>query len=181
MRTKVVAITGSPGTGKTTLADTLQRQGFQVFRLEEIAHQTHALSIENGENVVDTTSLANWSWNEKQVCFIDGHLSHHCSIDAAIVLRCKPNVLRQRLEQREDYSADKIRENLEWELLAGTWSDLLNLHPKINVLEIDTTTEPISITKVLEFLDAENTKATVENCIQDARDWMDTEYVAESI
>ena len=181
MRPKVVAITGSPGTGKTTLAGTLQRQGFQVFRLEEIAHQAHALSIENGENVVDITNLADWSWGEKQVCFIDGHLSHHCSIDAAIVLRCKPSVLRQRLEQREDYSAKKIRENIEWELLAGTWSDLLNLHPKINVLEIDTTMEPISITRVMEFLDAENTKNTVENCIRDARDWMSTEDVAESI
>ena len=48
-----------------------------------------------------------------------------------IILRCDPGVLRQRLIDR-GYSEGKIQENVEYELMGGVWSDLLDdPRPKI--------------------------------------------------
>ena len=40
---KVVAITGSPGTGKSTLGAQLKKHGFHVISVETIAQQMNAL------------------------------------------------------------------------------------------------------------------------------------------
>ena len=177
---RVVALTGSPGTGKSTLAEALKQHGVKIVRVEDIAKELDALSIESGANIIETSKLSQWSWSGDEICIIDGHLSHYCPIDAVIILRCAPNVLRQRLEQRGGYSSEKIESNVEWELIAGTWSDLVNLHPQINVLEINTTNESIDVERVMRFLSGHSSES-VQDAIHHAQDWMCTEDVAESI
>ena len=93
MCAKAVAITGSPGTGKSTLAERLTDLGFQVRTVEAIALEAGALSRQNGQQEIDTSKLGSWTQSGTETCVIDGHLSHYCSIDAVIVLRCNPKKL----------------------------------------------------------------------------------------
>ena len=44
---KVIAITGSPGTGKSTLGAQLRQHGFHVISVETIAQQMNALDQNN--------------------------------------------------------------------------------------------------------------------------------------
>ena len=139
MHPSVVALTGSPGTGKSTLASRLKEHGLNVITVEEIAKTSmpsHNLKLEL--RLKPQNSFIGHGMGSED-CIIDGHLSHHCSIDAIIVLRCHPSKLRQRLRQRDGYSIEKIESNVEWELLSGVWSDIIALHPQAKVIEFDTT------------------------------------------
>ena len=52
------------------------------------------------------------------------------------MLRCQPDILRQRLTIR-DYSAAKINSNVEWEFIAGTWAEIIEFEIDAPVLELD--------------------------------------------
>ena len=181
MQSRVVALTGSPGTGKTSLASRLQNQGLKIITLEEVASDVDALLQFDNIREVETSKLAEWKWDGDVHCVIDGHLSHHCSIDAVIVLRCQPLELRRRLEQRVGYGPEKIESNVEWELLSGVWSELMNTHPRVKVIEIDTTGQEVPINAVLDFILNDDSSPSVEEFIADSIDWIGTENDAESI
>ncbi len=181
MYPKIVALTGSPGTGKSTLAAQLEQEGVQIVTVEAVARQVDALIQHQGILEIETSKLEAWTWLGSETCVIDGHLSYYCPIDAIIVLRCNPSKLRQRLSKREGYGPEKIESNVEWEILAGVWSELITLHPKVKVLEIDTTDKQIQIESVLGFLSNTDGAKSVENSIEDAIDWISVEVTAESI
>ena len=178
---RVIALTGSPGTGKSTLASRLQKEGLTIITLEEAAESVDALSQFEELREVEISKLAEWKWEGDSHCVIDGHLSHHCPIDAVIVLRCNPIELRNRLEQRTDYRPDKIESNVEWELISGVWADLIALHPHANVIEIDTTEHGVSMDSVLDFILNDTPSPSVEEFISDSIDWIATRIDAESI
>ena len=178
---RVIALTGSPGTGKSTLASRLQKEGLTIITLEEVAESVDALSQFEELREVEISKLTEWKWEGDSHCVIDGHLSHHCSIDAVIVLRCNPIELRHRLEQRTGYGPDKIESNVEWELISGVWADLIALHPNANVIEIDTTEHDVSMDTVLDFILNDMPSPSVEEFISDSIDWIATRIDAESI
>ncbi len=48
--------------------------------------------------IIDTDRLNEFVKTlQNDLVFLDGHLSHLLDVDISIVLRCNPNVLRQRL------------------------------------------------------------------------------------
>lgn len=181
MQSRVIALTGSPGTGKSTLASRLRKEGLTIITLEEAAESVDALSEFEALREVELSKLAEWKLEGDSHCVIDGHLSHHCPIDAVIVLRCNPIELRHRLEQRTGYGQNKIESNVEWELISGVWADLIAEHPHANVLEIDTTEEDVSIDRVLDFILNDTPSSSVEEFISDSIDWIATGIDAESI
>lgn len=73
---------------------------------------------------------------KNKLVFLDGHLSHLLPTEAAIILRCEPNKLRERLREKR-YSKDKIEENVEAEILDVVLIEAVGLHKK--VFEINTT------------------------------------------
>ncbi len=112
----IVAVTGTPGCGKTTLCKKFQ---FSVKSVRELAEEYDCIDeIDplDGASPIDIEKLAkSIDWGASPL-IVDGHLSHLLPVDAAIIVRCNPNVLQERLESRE-YSSEKIQSNLESELI----------------------------------------------------------------
>ena len=125
-----LALTGTPGTGKSTVAQMLSSDGYEVITVESLAEQ-YGLSGEidpsDGVRVINTGALHDvlapaWESSPDGVVVVDGHLSHHLPCDAVAVLRCSPEIIESRLVSR-GYSADKVQANYEWELLGGAWNE----------------------------------------------------------
>ena len=111
-----IAVTGTPGTGKTTFCSA---SNHRTVTVEEIAVEHDCLGEveDDGAAPIDVEKLAKTViWPKEEILLIDGHLSHLLPVDAIILMRCHPSVLRQRLSQR-GYSESKIEENVECELI----------------------------------------------------------------
>lgn len=117
---RVIALTGVPGTGKTAIAHHVS--GVEIVDANALARQADAIEGEDeqrGAAVVDEQRLAQASQellSSEGPLLVEGHLSHHCATDAVILLRCHPDELRRRLQQR-DWSSAKIEENVMAETL----------------------------------------------------------------
>jgi adenylate kinase len=136
------ALTGTPGTGKTTISKMLRDgYGLEVMDLNEVirAHGYYNGWDENRHClIVDIEALRAHPFSDGLV--LEGHLSHHLPVDRVIVLRTDPAVLRARL-QKKGFSENKIRENVEAEILDVILVEALGLHGK-NVFEANTTGTP---------------------------------------
>ena len=128
----VIFISGTPCTGKTTVAsdlnDYLSSNGFhsRLIKVNDFAIENDLVLGEDPDKlykVIDIDGL-NESLNDEidqrsnGILIVEGHLSHLCEgADRMIVLRLNPSILKNRLEER-DYAESKIQENLEAEALA---------------------------------------------------------------
>lgn len=132
-----LAVTGTPGTGKTTvsrlLADELDAAYFDVTQ-EVREGASEGYDEERGVPVADTEALREAVPEEDVV--IDGHIAHRLEPDAVVVLRCAPDVLRGRLEER-GWSNEKVRENIEAEALDIVLAEVIETEAP--VFEFDTT------------------------------------------
>ena len=96
-----IAVTGTPGVGKTTFCTS---SGFHVLTVEEIAAKHDCLDAveEDGAAPIDIERLISTiTWPDENKILIDGHLSHLLPVDAVILIRCHPNILRNRLLRRD--------------------------------------------------------------------------------
>ena len=130
-----IALTGTPGTGKTSAAKVLSQRGFSVSTVEELAIRHGALETAEGGKEVDTDKLSKSMPESPQTLIIVGHLAHHLPNDICIILRCHPEVIRMRLSAR-DYSPEKLMENLEAEAIDVILTEALEACE--TVFEIDT-------------------------------------------
>ncbi|MFQ3308200.1 MAG: adenylate kinase [Candidatus Nanohaloarchaea archaeon] len=155
----IVTITGTPGTGKTSVLKSLDTN-FRKVHLTEYIQEN-----EIGENTDDVTEVDTYLLKEKisedindgeEDVIIEGHLAHHIDSDLCIVLRCNPEKLEERLSQR-DYSQNKVMENVESEALDVILSE--TVHTQKNVLEIDTTHKELDevVEEVKEGIEKEKT------------------------
>lgn len=121
----VIAISGSPGTGKSTLAAFLaEKLGFDRLDLHkhyqkistkyDPKKQSYVVDYKKFEKLV-TEKIK----KSKKGLIIDSHISHLLPrrlVDLCIVLACSDlKKLQRRLQQRR-YSKRKIRENLDAEI-----------------------------------------------------------------
>lgn len=140
-----IAITGTPGTGKTSVAEVLAlKMKRKLVKINDVVEEKKfylGYDDERGCYVVDVEKLCNFvnSINEKVV--IEGHLAHLCRVDLVIVLRCRPDVLRERLKKK-GWDEKKIEENVEAEILDLITQEAVEINQK--VYEIDTTELEIS-------------------------------------
>ena len=128
----VIFISGTPCTGKTTVAsdlnDYLSQNGFhsRLIKVNDFAIENGLVLGEDPDKfykVIDIDGL-NECLNEEisqignSILIVEGHLSHLCEgADKMIVFRLNPSILKGRLEER-NYSKSKIQENHEAEALA---------------------------------------------------------------
>ena len=135
----VIFISGTPCTGKTTVAielnDYLSDNGFnsKLIKINDFAIENELVLGEDPDKfykVIDIDKLNDCLNGEInnflstdtngsiKVLIVEGHLSHLCEgADKMIVLRLNPDILQIRLEER-NYTESKIQENLEAEALA---------------------------------------------------------------
>ncbi|MDR0334426.1 MAG: adenylate kinase family protein [Methanomassiliicoccaceae archaeon] len=118
----MIAITGTPGTGKTAIASKLRETGECVIDLHQYIEEKglkERFDKKRDTYNVDADkldrSLRENIKNEGNV-FLDGHLSHFLKCDIIIVIRCSPSVLYERLKKR-NYAEPKISENVQAEAL----------------------------------------------------------------
>jgi len=110
------AITGTPGVGKTTVAEILKSRGYRIENLNKIAE--HYGCIEKNEGVVEVDVFALrdlFNPDDFNLDFVEGHLSHHIA-ERCIVLRCRPDVLEVRMRNK-GWDQEKILENIEAEAI----------------------------------------------------------------
>ncbi len=143
-----IALTGTPGTGKTTIASLLQAQGVSVINLHELAiaeNKTDGFDSERNSVILDPRKLSGLvkkRFDKKDTFVFDGHISHMLScMDIVIVLRCRPDVLKQRLVKK-GWGKEKIKENLEAEIIDIILCEAVSLHGLSKVFEMETTKRP---------------------------------------
>ena len=153
------ALTGTPGTGKTSLKKHLNKK---IISLSEYYEQASEGKTDNGEWIVDIEKLDN-ILKDSDCNFFEGNFSHKLDkIDKVIVLRCDPQILEKRLESR-NYSKNKVRENLEAEAIGVIYSEAIEIIDKTNVFQIDNSTrKPQETASIIEKYINDNIKVEEE-------------------
>lgn len=169
----IFAITGSPGTGKTTLSSQLPAERFDCFTVEQIATQLGCIQHQEGDLVVTTDLLSDWKYHGDKIAIIEGHLAHYCAVDALILLRCHPDELNIRLSNRDGYDATKIQNNIEWEMIAGIWTELIDISPHLPILELDMTYALHAKDSIELFISQYEGQKPVQESIALAIDWLE--------
>lgn len=133
-----IALTGTPGTGKTTVAGLLP---YRVIDINSLVKAGMNLGVDpdrgclNADMQALERHLAKEDVDSQEPVILEGHFSHHFS-GRAIVLRLSPAKLEPRLRAR-GYSEGKVRENLEAEALDVILVEAAQMCRQVD--EIDTT------------------------------------------
>src|SRR3989338_2254200 len=161
-------VTGTPGTGKTTLAKKLSLlldyAYFDVGLFVKKAHLYSSYDRKRRTYVVDEAKLARQlikvreealksassaSKTAKKGIIFDSHMSHYLPSkysDLCIVTSCSLKILEQRL-RRKGYGQAKVRENLDAEIFDTCLAEAQENGHK--VLKFDTTAAKNSDAKAL--------------------------------
>jgi len=159
---KVIIVTGSVGSGKTTLAKRLSKKlDYEYIDISKLIEQEkisygydkkmkcklidikklNKALIELIDNYKNSIIKNSNKKNKKIIegIVIDSHLSHYLPkkyVDLCIVTKCDIKELNKRLKKRK-YGGDKIRENIECEIFDICLNEAKE--QRHNLLVIDTT------------------------------------------
>ena len=131
-----VAVTGTPGTGKTTATSLLDGP---VIHLNDLIRERDLWADRDDDRdslVADLgavrETLGDWSG------VAESHLAHHLDADRVVVLRCRPDALETRLRDRGE-SAASAAENAESEALDVILSEAVDRHGVDRIYEVGAT------------------------------------------
>lgn len=132
----LVALTGTPGTGKSSVGDALARRGYHVVDLDASARELGLVEAGPEGDEVDVEALAQRIRVPTKVGILRGHYAHRMPVNLVVVLRCHPKVLWDRLAAR-GWPVEKVRENVEAEAIDVILQEAADRGPP--VYEVDTT------------------------------------------
>jgi len=138
-----VALTGTPGVGKSAVAGRLAAR-WTAVEVADLARAAGAARTVRGGVEVDLPRLRRALRSPgtlKGVDLVVGHLAHFLPVREAIVLRCQPRALLRRLARarrgsRADRAANSVSEALDLVLIEA-------LGEGLPVFEVDTTGRPV--------------------------------------
>ena len=147
---RVIVIAGVPGVGKSTVAGAVaERLGCPVIGVSELAVKEGTLLGRDEERNTDVVDLPRLKEKINEAVsategpiIVEGHYAYDVVpselVSHALVLRRAPWVLKEELRER-GYSDEKVRENVEAELLDVSLVEAIeSLGPDL-VCEADTT------------------------------------------
>ncbi|NIB99419.1 adenylate kinase family protein [Halobacterium sp. R2-5] len=134
-----VAVTGTPGTGKTTAVERLDANMDVVHLNDVIGEEGLYTEVDEARDskVADLDAIRDWLDGRDDV-LVESHLAHHLDADRVVVLRCAPGELERRLVERGEPAA-KAEENAESEALDVVLSEAVQRHGRESVYEVDAT------------------------------------------
>ncbi|MDD3159349.1 MAG: AAA family ATPase [Candidatus ainarchaeum sp.] len=143
-----ILLTGTPGTGKTTISSLLAKK----FHLKVINEKDFALSNAigkfNQENELEIPlkkfeSIANTYLKSNKNIIFEGHTlcEMKLNVDFVILLKTDPEELESRLENR-NYSFEKIMDNVFCEGIDYCKKHLLKHYNKNKIIEINSKSSP---------------------------------------
>ena len=144
-----LGITGTPGTGKKTLAPLVAARLEIPWRsLNDPAYSSGITRGRGHVTEVDPPKLGRLvSARVEPPCLLYGHLLPYAfgrkAFSKVVVLRCDPAVLKRRLANR-GYETEKIIENVEAELIGVIAADTVAAFGKVHVAEVDTSRASVS-------------------------------------
>jgi adenylate kinase len=136
-----VAVTGTPGTGKTTATERLgtDRRVIHLNRVINAEGFTAGHDEKRDTAIVDVDAVGEWLAAEAPAgTVVESHLAHRFPADRVVVLRAHPKIIRARLRERGESPAT-ARENAESEALDAILAEAVDRHGEDAVHEIDTT------------------------------------------
>lgn len=167
MISKIFLLSGTPGTGKTTVANYLKDSNFFIISVGDFVIQYNLYCSEDKKRdtkIIDEEKINIFfskylvDTNISKPIIIESHYADIIEIpcELAIILRCHPQILEKRLQSRK-YSPEKIRENVQAELLGDSTSHMLEkeeLVEKGAIFEIDASNLTIEETakKITEII-----------------------------
>ncbi|HLE47212.1 MAG TPA: adenylate kinase family protein [Candidatus Thermoplasmatota archaeon] len=139
-----VALTGTPGVGKSTVAKELRRLGLVVVDGKRYARRhgcVVGVDAERRSQIVDPRRVGRALRREKGegVRVLETHWAHDVpGVTDAVVLRLNPRVLERRLRARR-WNRAKVRENLEAEAMGIILHESVENLGRRHVVEVDAT------------------------------------------
>jgi len=142
-----ICVTGTPGTGKTTFSRELARKldltylDLNTLLLDEGCtegydehRETHVIDLEKSRQLLRERLTPGHQVAESHIAHlvVPVEVIHVC-----FVLRCSPYELRVRLKDK-GFSGQKLRENIEAEVLGVVSAEAIRTYGKEKVCELDT-------------------------------------------
>ena len=139
---KLIAISGTPGTGKSTLAKYLAKK-MKYFRLDLSAYypelskgynfkkHCYEINLEKLKSLVKKTK-------KNRDLIIDSHISHllpRKEVNLCIIVTCSDLKKLQKRLQKRGYSPQKIRENLDAEIFQVCLMEAKEMKHKVIVVD----------------------------------------------
>lgn len=157
---RVIAISGTPGTGKSAVGSLLAKQiNAEIIELGEVVRKQHLYygeDPERGSLIANLDSLYDYLvplfQNGEKLLIVIGHFADLVPeeyLKVLVVLRCHPITLTERLLDRQ-WPIKKTLENIQAEILGVCTSQGLAQHNQNKIFEIDTT--DLSIERVVTII-----------------------------
>lgn len=173
----IILITGTPGVGKTTIAMELsKRLNCDYINIADYALKKHYIIGFDGKlksYIIDIEKVRDDldKLSEDRCLIVDSHIVEVVpreKVKKVIVLRLNPKILEKRLKER-NYPEEKIRINVESELVDVCLVDCINYFDKEVIYEIDTTNKKITeiIDLTLEAIEKDLSQIGVVDWLSD--------------
>ena len=162
---KIIIVSGTPGTGKTTIAKKLAKKlNYHYIDVNKLISEYKlygGYDRKRRTKIVDIVKLNKFLINyikqlKKQKdkpkgTIIDSHLSHYLprkDVDACIVAKCDIKELNIRLKRKKFHKA-KVQENLQAEIFDVCYNEALERRHKVIVVD---TTKGFNINRIAKQL-----------------------------
>ncbi|MFH1623064.1 MAG: adenylate kinase family protein [Candidatus Aenigmatarchaeota archaeon] len=183
----ILAISGTPGTGKTSVAEALIRKlnatvkkrtgKYRLVKLNSLAKKAKAqvgYDSRRHSTIIGITrlraALKELTGRHANIV-MEGHFAHLLPADLVVILRCDPMALEKRLKEKYDWPT-KVTENAEAELMGVITDEALPMHKVGTVFEVDTTKRTAEETAdILRRIVEGDERTRLENAVGRI-DWM---------